>query len=233
MEKPLVFVGSNYNMHWIKNVAEDAGFSVAGVVDDDYHGQGHFQGIPIIAQEQELLDNSTRWNQYQFFCATNWQPADVRDQYQERNQNKRTKLINLVEQCGFDVATIISPRAELCRYNVKIGRGVFIDSFCYVASNVDIGDYTTIYLSAVIADLCRIGKNCVLQRRVLLTGDVTVGDNVYMAVDSTVNKNHVTIASGTFIQQGIMVLRSTQENETIGLAGKDLRRIYYNPIEVN
>jgi UDP-3-O-[3-hydroxymyristoyl] glucosamine N-acyltransferase len=229
--KPLIFLGSNYNLHWFIEIAESAGFVVAGMIDDDYHGQGHFQDIPIVACEQELADNPEHWNQYQFFCATNWQPAEVQDQYQERNQNKRARLIDLMETHGYDVATIVSPRAEVCRYNVTLGRGVFIDSFCYVASNVEIGDYTMVYGFSVVADLCTIGRDCVLQRRTLITGDVRLGDSVYMAVGSMINKNHVTIASGTFIQQGIMVLRNTEPNETVGLAGRDLRRVYNNVIE--
>ena len=229
--KPLIFLGSNYNLHWFVESAESAGFQVAGMIDDDYHNQGHFQDIPIVAREHELVDNPGYWNQYQFFCATNWQPAEVQDQYQERNQSKRGRLIDLMEQQKFDVATIVSPRAEVCSYNVKLGRGVFIDSFCYVASNVTIGDYTMIYGFSVVADLCQIGRNCVLQRRTLLTGGVVLEDEVYMAVGSMVNKNYVTIANGTFIQQGLMVLRNTKLNETVSLAGKDLRRVYNNPME--
>jgi UDP-3-O-[3-hydroxymyristoyl] glucosamine N-acyltransferase len=229
--KQLIFLGSNHNIHWVKDVAVSAGFQFAGIIDDDYHGQGHFQDIPIIAREQELIDNPEHWKQYQFFCATNWQPAEVRDRYQERNQHKRRRLIDLIEQQGFDVATIVSPRAAICSYNVKIGRGVFIDNFVVVSGNVSIDDWTTIYSFAFVGDESNIGSNCVVQRRVGVTGGVTLGNNVYVAIGSIINKNGITIADDTFIQQGIMVLRDTKPNEVIGLQGKDLRRIYKLPEE--
>lgn len=224
--KPLVFLGTNHNLHWFVDIAKSAGYVVAGIIDNDYHGQGHFQDIPIIGREEELLENFDYWNQYQYFCGTNWQPTEVKDPYQERNQLKRNRYIALLDEQKYDVATIVSPRAQVCTYNVKLGRGVFIDSFCYVASNTTIGDWTMVYGYSTVADSCNIGRNCVLQRRTLITGEVTLEDNVYMAIGSIINKNHVTISRNTFIQQGIMVLRDTKPDELIGLAGKDLRRVY-------
>jgi UDP-3-O-[3-hydroxymyristoyl] glucosamine N-acyltransferase len=224
--KPLIFLGSNHNLHVFVDVAKSAGFVIAGIVDDDYHGQGCFQDIPIIGLEEDLAKNFEYWNNFQYFCATNWQPTEFRDPYQERNQVKRERYINLLEQQKYEVATIVSPRAQVCSYNVELGKGVFIDSFCYVNSNVKISDWSIVYGFSTVADSCTIGRNCVLQRKTLITGEVTLEDNVFMAVGSIVNKNHVTIANNTFIQQGIMVLRDTKPYELIGLAGKDLRRVY-------
>lgn len=146
-------------------------------------------------------------------------------------KKKRQRYINLLDEQKYDVATIVSPRAQICTYNVKLGKGVFIDSFCYIVSNVKVGDFTNIYAYSGVADFCEIGRNCVLQRKTILTGEVTLEDNVYMAVGSSINKNNIKIANNTFIQQGLMVLRNTKENETISLAGRDLRRIYLNPTE--
>jgi UDP-3-O-[3-hydroxymyristoyl] glucosamine N-acyltransferase len=160
---------------------------------------------------------------YNFFCATNWSP--IQNPGFIRTVEKRQKYIELIEKKNLNCISLIDPSAKVSRHS-KIGKGVFIDSFCYVNSNVKISDWSIVYGFSTVADSCTIGRNCVLQRKTLITGEVTLEDNVFMAIGSIVNKNHVTIANNTFIQQGIMVLRDTKPYELIGLAGKDLRRVY-------
>jgi UDP-3-O-[3-hydroxymyristoyl] glucosamine N-acyltransferase len=230
---PLIFIGSNDNLHWIVHVARQVGYTIAGIIDDDYHGQGHFLGIPVIARLQELVDSPEKFNHYQFFCATNWQPDNLRDPYQQRNRLKRETLINIIETAKLNVATIISPKADVSTFKVNIGRGVFVDSFCLIVTDVTIGDYTTIYAHAAIGDNSVIGYNCVIQRNVVVTGHVTIKDYVYLAVCAQVLGHYTSIANGTYVHPGLLLMRSTQPHETISLAGKDLRRVYNKPKELN
>ena len=224
--KPLVFLGTNANIHWLVMTAHQVGYTVAGVIDDDYHGQGYFQDLPVIAQQQDLIDNTDHFGQYQFFCATNWQPEELTDPNHTRNRQKRHQLIDLLDQQQLDVATIISPQAQVCQYRLTVGRGVFIDSFAIVVSQSTIGDYTNIYAHATVGDSVIIGRNCVLQRFSLLTGEVVLGNNVYLGLNASANKDGIELKSGTFVHPGIMLMRDTQENEIVSLVGRDLRRVY-------
>jgi UDP-3-O-[3-hydroxymyristoyl] glucosamine N-acyltransferase len=224
--KPLIFLGSSYNIHWLVDVAERIGFTIAGIIDDDYHGQGQFQDIPVIARQQELFDKPDYFQQFQFFCATNWQPSDLVDVNQKRNTEKRNQIINVLDQLNLDVATIISSSAEVSKYKTSIGKGTFIDSFCLVSPYVTIGNYTNLYSHSNVGDHVTIGNNCMIQRNTQIIGDVTLGNDVYMGFYSLAGRRHMNIADGTFVHPSITVLRDTKPNEIISLAGKDLRKIY-------
>lgn len=108
--RPLVLVGSNVMVWYIYEVlTEKIGYQVKGIVDDDYHGQGHYQDIPIIAKEQDLA--GAEWKEYQYLCITNWQPVELIEPCHGRNKQKRQRLINLLEDNNLDVATVVHPGA--------------------------------------------------------------------------------------------------------------------------
>ena len=224
--RPLIFLGSNYNIHWLVDVATRIGYDIAGIIDDDYHGQGQFQDIPIIAKQQDLIDNTDNYKQFQFFCATNWQPADLVDVHQKRNAEKRFKLIDLMDNLGLDVATIISTSAEVSSYKTTVGKGTFIDSFCLVSPYVTIGNYTNLYSHANVGDHVAIGDNCMIQRNTQIIGGVSLGNRVYMGFYSLAGKKDILLADDTFVHPSMTVMRSTKPNEVISLVGKDLRKIY-------
>jgi UDP-3-O-[3-hydroxymyristoyl] glucosamine N-acyltransferase len=222
--KPLVFIGTNVCIWEVVDAAKAIGYEIAGVIDNDYHGRGEFQSLPIIAREEDLVD--AKWKDYQFFCATNWQPDNVLENIHQRNRDKRQKYIKLLDELDLSVATIVHPMASVASYNTKLGKGVYIDKFVCVGSNCTIGNYTTLWNQSALAHDNTVGNNCVLQRCVNVSGDITIEDNVYLGVSCCVFRDNVTIASGTFVHPGLMLLRSTEPNEVVSLAGKDLRKVY-------
>ena len=212
-------------------MAVRAGYNIAGIIDDDYHGQKYFQDIPVIARQSDLVNDPEQYRKFQFFCATNWQPDDILIPAQSRNRQKRFDLINLMESQQLNVATIVSPSAEVSAYQVSIGRGTFVDSFCVVSPMDKIGNYTNIYSHANIGENTVVGNHCVLQRHVQLAGSVILGDRVYMGFYSLANRHYMHIADDTFVHPSMTVMRDTKPGETISLAGRDLRKIYNRVIE--
>ena len=229
ISKPLVFVGTN-NVLWLTlGTCKQIGYTVAGVIDDDYHGQGHFQDIPIIAKEQDLISNQEFLSQYQFICTTNWQPPELKYPQHVRNKQKRERLIGLLEQSGLDIASIIHPSCQFGNYSNSIGKGVIIEAGSLIAPFVTVGDWTTILQWVGIGDGTSIGRNCVLQRGANACGDVTIEDNCYISMSVKLFRDGTVVRKGTFIHPGLTVMRDTQPDEVISLAGKDLRRVYLNP----
>jgi UDP-3-O-[3-hydroxymyristoyl] glucosamine N-acyltransferase len=220
--KPLVFLGSNANIFKIYELAESIGYTVAGIIDDDYHGQGKFKGIPIIAKEQDIADLR---DTHQFLCVTNW--ISGTEAGVTRNREKRHKLINLLDSLEVTQASMVSSKAQVSSYST-IGNGVVVDAFAVVEPYVIIDDHVTIHNHSIIGHDSTVGRNTVIQRKVLITSYVIVGDNSYLGIGSRACKSHSVIGKGTFIHPHIMVLRSTTENEEVSLAGHDLRKIYQN-----
>lgn len=226
--RPLVLVGSNVMVWYIYEVlTEKIGYQVKGIVDDDYHGQGHYQDIPIIAKEQDLA--GAEWKEYQYLCITNWQPVELIEPCHGRNKQKRQRLINLLEDNNLDVATVVHPGAVVTKYKTTLGRGVYIDVGAFIGPNIQINDFTTIWAYGGIAHDCVIGRNCVMQRYTSLFGNNVMEDNVYMGQGSRVPRDYIVLKSGTFIHPEMKVMRSTAENEVISLVGQDLRKVYHKP----
>lgn len=226
ISKPIVFVGTNNVLHLTLGTCKEIGYTVAGVIDDDYHGQGHFQDIPIIATEQQLIDNKDHLSQYQFICTTNWQPPEVKYPQHVRNKQKRQRLIALLEQSGLDIASIMHPTCQYGNYNNSIGKGVIIEAGTLIAPYATIGDWSTILQWVGIGDGVVIGRNCVLQRGAVACGDVVIQDECYISMFVKLFRDGSLIQTGTFIHPGLTVMRDTQPNEIVSLAGKDLRRVY-------
>lgn len=229
LSKPLVLVGSNSAIYKFTELFEDVGYTIAGMIDDDYLGPGSFMDIPIIMSEQELRNNASEYNsKYQFICVTNWLPQ--KDSVTVRNKQKRIKITNMLDELGLDVATIISPKAGVSR-RAKLGKGVIVDTMAVIEPGVTVGDYTLVYAHTLLGHDCTIGKSCVIGRYSSVHTHITVEDMCYFGHFSRANKPETTVATGTWLYPSIMIHRSTKPGEEISIVGKDLRRVYNDWIE--
>lgn len=215
--RPLVFLGSNSNIYKLQELALSAGMQVLGIIDDDYHGQGVYKGIPVIGKEQDIES----FVGCQFICATNWTP----DPQSTRNRIKRARQLKLLTH--LPLATIVSPLANVSRY-ATIAPGTAVYAFATLEPEVQVGAHSLIYDYAIVGHESQIGSNVVLQRQVLITSLVTVEDNVYFGLCSRACRSSTTISSGTFVHPNIMLLRGTVPQETVSLAGRKV----YNEIAV-
>ena len=208
--RPLVLLGSNSNIFKLVELAESCGLTVTGIIDDDYHGQGHYKNIPVIGTEADLHKCA---HTHQFVCATNWTP----DPGSARNREKRTRQLDLL--AGYPLATLVSPLAAVSRHSV-IQTGTIVYPFASVEPEVVIGSHCILYDYSIVGHESTIGNNVVLQRHVLVTSLVTVEDDVYMGLCARAGRSNTTISRGTFVHPNIMILRSTDANETVSLASR-------------
>jgi hypothetical protein len=222
--RPLVFLGSNYNIYKLYELCASVGYEVVGIIDDDYHSQGQFKDIPVIAQESQIADYR---EQYQFICATNWMPGSDA----ERNRLKRQRLLDLMSELDLTTATVVSNLAQVSG-RARLGAGVIIDAFAMIEPDVTVGDHTVVSAYSVIGHNSIIGRNNAVQRYCLITSDVTTENDVYFGLCSRVCRSHVTLQQGTFIHPNIMLLRGTEKDEEVSLVGKDLRKVY-QPVEIH
>lgn len=182
-----------------------------GIIDDDFHGQGHYKNIPVIGQEKDLAD----YKDCQFVCATNWTP----DPTSERNRNKRARQLALLDSFNLPLATIVSPMANVSKHST-IASGTAVFAFASIEPEVTVGRHSLVYDNAFIGHESCVGNNVVLQRQVFITSLVTVEHDVYFGLCSRACRSHTTIGQGTFIHPSIMLLRGTQPNEVVSLAGR-------------
>lgn len=209
---PLVLLGSNSNIFKLVELAEACGVALAGIIDDDYHGEGNYKGIPVIAREADIAEFAHR---YQFLCATNWTP----DASSARNREKRIRQLTLINQLNLRLATLVSPMSAVSKRSI-IRPGTIVYPFASVEPEVIVGSHSILYDYSIVGHESRVGNNVVLQRHVLVTSLVTVENNVYMGLCSRACRSNTTIGNGTFVHPNIMILRSTDPNEVVTLAGR-------------
>jgi acetyltransferase-like isoleucine patch superfamily enzyme len=225
--KPLILLGSNAALWFITDICSRHHINVHGIIDSDYFGnKDHLDNIPVIDSELAFEDPEKLQyykDNYNFFLVVNWTAQQV--PVHIRDFNKRLKLIEAIEKYDLNCISLVDHSSVVHNTNV-IGKNVLIDSFCCISAFNNIGDFTSIYAYAAIGHHNTIGRNCIIQRQSGVHAFNTLEENVYVGLSTQVFGDHLTLKKGTIIHPCLAVNRSTNENETVSMAGKDLRRIY-------
>lgn len=222
--KPLLLVGSRIPLGKIKRVCAQHSIIIAGIIDSDYfNNKDTLEDIPVVDCEQNLIKYK---NDFNFFIATGWSP----DKEHARDKEKRKNLIHLLENLRITCINLID-KTSVVDATAKFGHGVFIDCFCLVEQGVELGNYVEMYNHAGVGHHSKIGNNTILQGKSGVTSYVTIAENCYLGICSSIMRSYTQIMSGTIVHPGLNVHRNSTCNETISLAGRDLRKIYsYNEI---
>jgi acetyltransferase-like isoleucine patch superfamily enzyme len=226
VSKPLVFLGSNWNMFQLTELAEDVGITIAGILDSDYYGNTEkIGGYPVIGSEDILNDGvvcEKYRNKYNFFCATNWAP--MQESGAKRSLEKRQKYIGLIKEKKLNCISLIDPSAKVSRHAI-IGKNVFVDAQVYVEPECIIEDFVRIYFLNVIGHGSVLRKNATLQRRCILAAKVTLEEDVYFGPSVIALKTNAVFGKGTFIHECIYIKRNTLPGEIVSLESENQKRV--------
>jgi NDP-sugar pyrophosphorylase family protein len=229
-QRPLILLGCNHAMLIQKEVCEENGIEVAGIIDSDYFGNtSDLFNIPFIDTEESFndLDKLKYYrDNFNFFCASNWSPED--NPVQKRNREKRHRLINLLDYYQFNVISLVDLRANLSKY-AAVGRGVFIDAMCNIEAGVRISDYVNIMWSCGIGHDTTIERNCIIQRQVWTGGLCHFEPECFVGIGAKTLKTRARFGKGTWIQEMVYIKRGTVPGEIVGLDGTNTRRVFVPP----
>jgi len=129
---------------------------------------------------------------------------------QIKNVNVRVKLFQQVHRLGFELPTIISPRA-------------------YVSKNASLGIGTIVMHDALVNIGAKIGNNCILNTKSLVEHDAIVADHCHISTSSVINggtmirektfvgsntitKEYLTVGKNSIIGGGLRVVSDVPEN---------------------
>lgn len=224
--RPLIFLGSNWNMFQLTELAEDVGIQIHGILDSDYNENSIIGGYPVLGSEDILNDKETLdhfRNNFNFFCATNWSP--IEHPGHQRTREKRKKYIELIENNNLNCISLIDPSAKISRH-ASIGKGVFIDAQVNVEPESIINDFVRIYFLTVIGHGTHIGKNCTLQRRCITAAFLKLEDEVYFGPSVIALKESAIIGAGSFVHECIYFKRGTVPGEIVSMESENQKRVY-------
>ena len=104
---------------------------------------------------------------------------------QIKNSQPRKNATNTLLQLGFNIPTIVSPKA-------------------YVSSSASLGFGTTIGHFAVINSSARVGNNCIINTSSLVEHDAAVGDFCHISTKAVVNGS-TSIGNSCFVGSGAII----------------------------
>jgi hypothetical protein len=135
--KPIVFLGSCYNIQNLVELCNSSGREVVGLIDPDYDSQDEFHGLPIL-KKQSIIDQSDR---YEFFVATWWTPFQ-NDVHRREIKKRRLFLTwmkdyNLVGATVIHDSAVISPKAKIDSH-VSVGALSILVQNCKIHSHTNI-----------------------------------------------------------------------------------------------
>ena len=219
-DKPLIFLGSNSVMEKYTELCEELGITIAGLLDNDYWGNtSELGGVKVLDTEKNI---DQYLGDYNFFCATNWNPID--NPVMKRNRIKRQQIIDLIRQKNIECISLVDPTARVSKYS-RIDHGCFIDCHVMVESGSIVKDFTNIYGQVQVGHNTIIGENCVLQRAVGLASAQVIENNVYLSSGVKALKPGVRISEGTFVHELVYLARGTVANEIVQFGTNNTKRV--------
>lgn len=231
IQKPLIFLGSNFAINKFVDVCNQHNLQVAGIIDSDYYGNTkEIEKVPVVDSEKCFDDKKNveyYKNNFVFFCATNWGEPVSLSNITKKNNEKRLFFLELIEKHNLTTISLVDKMSRISS-STKIGKGCFIDAFTLLEPNVDVGDFSNIYGFSGIGHHTKLGKNNVIQRHCSVAGYCTFNDNCYIGTASKTLKTGATFGKNTFIHESVYIRRGTQDNEVVKNNGVNKKKVIVN-----
>lgn len=174
LTKPFIILGAGGHAAVICDLLECLGHEIAGVLTPEFAAGSHWQGLPVLGND-DFLDQPSAAN-YVYALGVGLMPNQAR---------LRSKLFTALMTKGLDVPTLIHPSAVVAR-SVRLGQGVQILAGVVVQTQAVIGDNALLNTRASIDHHCAIGAHSHVAPGAVLCGAVRTGDSVFVGAGATV-----------------------------------------------
>ena len=176
-----------------------AGSRVAGfTVDGPYRQGDEFLGLPLV--DFESVEQRFPPSSFQVFVALS---------YARMNRLRADKYAAAKEK-GFTLASYVSPQCTWLTEEPH-GDNCFILEDNTVQPFVRIGNNVTLWSGNHIGHDAVIEDHCFISSHVVVSGRVTIRSFCFVGVNATL-RNAITLARGTLVGAGAIVMKDTEEN---------------------
>lgn len=189
----IIIYGSQQFAHYVRDLAEECGHDFVGFIDD------FSKGRDILGTFDEVRKQ--------------YSPREIRIVIAIGYQNlkARWEVINKVNNTGFEILTLIHPKAYVHK-NAVIGKGSIICAGAVIDYNARIGEATFVWPNVTVNHDAKIGENCFLSPHVNICGFAHIGDNCFLGASSVVI-NGSNVYDNSFIKAGTIYYRKENVNE--------------------
>lgn len=119
--------------------------------------------------------------------------------------SKRMEVSNKLRELGYEIRNCIHPSAYLSD-DIIISNGVHIMAGVIIQPSTKIGRDTIINTKVSIDHDCSIGDNCHIAPGSTLSGSVNIGDNCHIGTGAVIS-NNIAIGSNSIIAAGSVVFK--------------------------
>ena len=171
----------------------------AFVVDRAYRQSDAFLGLPLVDAEDLVARYPP--SAFSLFVALSY----------ARMNRVRAEKYRAMRSAGYSLVSYVSSR---CTYLAQTppGENCFILEDNTIQPFVTIGNNVTLWSGNHIGHDSRIGDHCFITSHVVVSGHVEVGERCFIGVNATL-RNSLTIAPGTLIGAGSVIMKNTRPNE--------------------
>jgi sugar O-acyltransferase (sialic acid O-acetyltransferase NeuD family) len=165
---PILLAGAGGHARACIDVLEQEGrFAVTGLVGLPHEVGARIFGYPVLGTDANLP--ALRGDCAQAIVSIG----------QIKTPEPRMRLFNLLQQGGYALPVIVSPRA-------------------YVSRHAKLGEGTIVMHGAVVNAGAVVGRNCIINSQALVEHDAVIADHCHIATAAAINSG-VRIGAGTFI----------------------------------
>jgi sugar O-acyltransferase (sialic acid O-acetyltransferase NeuD family) len=209
---PLVIWGASGHARVVADIVRiTRNFNIVGFMDSvDLSRKGtDFCGAPILGGEEQLEFLHKNEVRHLFLGIGDCQA--------------RLSLAATISHFGFELATIIHPRATVSK-DVFLGPGTVVMAGAVVNPASTIGENVIVNTSASIDHDCVIENGVHIGPGAHLGGGVTIGQGTWVGIGAII-KDKIRIGKGAIIGAGAVVLKDIPENViAFGVPAKIIRK---------
>ena len=229
MSAELLFLGHSQSIIRLKEVAEIIGYTVAGIVDDNYFGNAEsLDQLPIVGTEKDIASILQKYPAAKFFVST---PRTARIQdWQIPIDNKRRRMIETVRHYCLPLTNLIHPSSEISKY-ATLGQGIFVGFGSLIQHRTNIGDFAYIREQVSISHDTRIGENAFLGAQSYIGSNACISENAYIGMKSAVissSDETISIGKNCVTHPGVIMLKDLADG-SVAMVGSGKIRGAYSP----
>ena len=196
----LAIVGASGHGKVIADIAEQLGF-IVNFYDDAYPSKTHIEHWPIYGSCADLIALNNVDSKHIIDVVVAIGNNDIRQQ-----------KIQLLQQNGFNLITLIAPTAVISQYaTIAQGSVVFAGAIINAFANIGVG--CIVNTSAIIEHDCAIGDFTHICPNTALAGGVIIGSKSWIGIGSQI-KQLIVIGDSCMIGAGSTVIKNIPDNVT-------------------
>ena len=139
------------------------------------------------------------------------------------NPKVKTDIFLNIKNSNVSYPTLIHPSVIILDNSTTIGKGVIITAGCVLTCNIIIEDFVILNLLCTLGHDSIISKYSSLMPAVNISGEVSVGEAVYIGTGAVIN-NQLSIGKNTIIGSGSIVSQSIPSDCTaVGVPAKPIK----------